>query len=137
MRREVSLKSLSKSWDQNDQGFLVELHSITAEVEVEVPLEATTVSIPAPIHEVLSTFMDVFQILVKLPPFCDSDHRITLKSDAESVNIKAYRYSVNQKNEIERLVSEMLSARIIRPIHGPYASLVTCKEKRWKLALLC
>lgn len=97
----------------------MELRSITAEIEVE-----TTVSIAAPLHEVLSQFMDVFQIPVKLPPFRDSNHRITLKKDAEPMNIKAYCYSVDLKNEIKRLVSEMLSAGIVQPNHGPYASLV-------------
>lgn len=46
MRREVSLKNLSKGWEQNDLGFLVELRSITTEEEEEVFATAPTISVP-------------------------------------------------------------------------------------------
>ena len=54
------------------------------------------------------------------------------------VKIRPYRYSVIQKNEIEKLIAELKSARIIRDSTSPFASplvLVKKKDGTWKLCI--
>jgi hypothetical protein len=50
------------------------------------------------------------------------------------MNVKPYRYSPQQKNEIERQIKEMLQQGIIRACHSPFASpvlLVRKKDGTW------
>lgn len=52
--------------------------------------------------------------------------------------MRSYRYSYEQKNEIESLVREMLAAQIIRPSDSPYASpvlLVKKKDGSWRFCV--
>ena len=44
--------------------------------------------------------------------------------------MRPYRYPQLQKNEIERLVTDMLQARIIQPSISPYSSLVLLVERK-------
>ena len=74
------------------------------------------------ISQVLAANEVVFQTLPGLPPNQQHDHSITLKERADIPNLRPYRYPHYQKNEIEKLVSEMLTAGIIRPSISPFAS---------------
>ncbi|XP_061978682.1 uncharacterized protein LOC133699462 [Populus nigra] len=49
-----------------------------------------------------------------LPSFRPHDHRIPLKEEGDSVNLRPYRYSDLQKDTLEEMVKEMLRAKIIR-----------------------
>jgi len=54
------------------------------------------------------------------------------------INIKPYRYSPTQKDEIERQIKEMLSNGIIRPSQSPFASpviLVKKKDGSWRFCV--
>ena len=48
-----------------------------------------------------------------LPPVCDRDHAINLLEGSNPISVRPYRYPKIQKNEIEKLLKEMLAAGII------------------------
>lgn len=88
--------------------------------------------IPPPIQEILQDFQDVFKEPKGLPPSRPQDHRIPLQAGAQPVNVRPYRYTFEQKNEMEKLIKEMLVTSVIRPSRSPYAStdlLVKKKEE--------
>lgn len=70
-----------------------------------------------------------------MPPQRDFDHYIPLKPNTSPFSIRPYRYSHDQKNEIEKLVLEMLRSGIIRPGQSPFSSpilLVKKKDGSWR-----
>nr|KYP47302.1 hypothetical protein KK1_031095 [Cajanus cajan] len=85
--------------------------------------------IPTTIKEVLEEFEAVFQAEQGLPPKRRQDHAIVLKEGAVIPNIRAYRYPHSQKNEIEKLVADMLKTGIIRPSVSPYSSPIILVKK--------
>ncbi|KAL4361032.1 hypothetical protein GQ457_04G005470 [Hibiscus cannabinus] len=82
----------------------------------------------------LQEFKEVFEEPKGLPPERGHTHRIELKDENAVVKVKSYRHSAHQKDEIERLVGEMLESGIIRnnnstfsspippPVHLPYVT---------------
>jgi hypothetical protein len=71
--------------------------------------------IHTPIQEVILDFEDLFQAPTALPPFRTFDHIISLLSDIVPINCMPYRYSPQQKTEIERQVTNMLQLGIVIP----------------------
>ncbi|XP_068645258.1 uncharacterized protein [Aristolochia californica] len=64
----------------------------------------------------LTTFGDLFQAPIALPPIRDCDHRIRLKLGIEPVVVRPYRYPHLQQDEIEHQCQTMLAQGIIKPI---------------------
>ncbi|XP_019181671.1 PREDICTED: uncharacterized protein LOC109176731 [Ipomoea nil] len=92
----------------------------------------------ARVKEVLSRYSDVFEEPQGLPPARLHDHAIPLVANANPVNLKAYRYTHDQKNIIEKMVSEMLQAGIVCPSTSPFASpvlLVPKKDGTWRFCV--
>lgn len=74
----------------------------------------------------------------KLPPPKDIEHHIHLKKRTYSVNVRPYWYAHHQKEEMERLMDEMLQSGTIRPNNSPYFSsilLVKKKDESWRFCV--
>jgi hypothetical protein len=85
--------------------------------------------------KVINEFAAVFNMPSGLPPIREHDHAILLKPDANIPNLRPYRYPSYQKNEIEKIVKEMMQAGIIRHSTSPYSSpvlLVKKKDGGWR-----
>jgi hypothetical protein len=81
------------------------------------------------------SYQDLFHEPKGLPPPKAHGHKIPLKAKSEAVNLRPYRYSRIQKDILEKMVKEMLEARIIRTSNSPFASpviLVKKKDSTWR-----
>ncbi|KAL0847723.1 hypothetical protein Bca101_020969 [Brassica carinata] len=91
------------------------------------------------LQRLLGDFTILFEEPSELPPFRDGfDHRIPLEAGANPVNLRPYRYSTLQKDEIDTMVRSMLHEGIIQASNSPYASpvvLVKKKDGTWRLCV--
>lgn len=105
---------------------LLELQALfensTAKKQAKVPQKK--------IQTLLKSFASVFQMPSGLPPVRSREHAITLQAGTSPINVRPYRYSHLQKNEIEKLVQEMLQAGIIQPSISPFSSPVLLVKKK-------
>ncbi|KAA0047238.1 Ty3/gypsy retrotransposon protein [Cucumis melo var. makuwa] len=139
IKTRVSLKNLVKSWGADDQGFLVECRTLECgSLEEDEQDQEQGKDDAEPIATLLKQFARVFEWPATLPPQRSIEHHIYLKSGADPVNVRPYRYAHHQKEEMERLVDEMLSSGIIRPSKSPYSShvlLVRKKDGSWRFCV--
>jgi hypothetical protein len=80
----------------------------------------------------------VFAELAGLPPRRSQDHKIILQEGAKPTCVRPYHYPYYQKEEIEKLVKEMLSSGVIRPSQSPYSShmlLVRKADGNWRMCV--
>lgn len=82
------------------------------------------------LQKLLDSYANIFQSPGTLPPPRPFDHHIQLILGAQPVNVRPYRYSPAQKDEIERQVAEMLQNGIIKASSSPYASPVLLVRKK-------
>lgn len=93
--------------------------------------------IPTAVLDLLAEFEDVFADPQGLPPIRRHDHAIQLTEGASIPNLRPYKYLHYQKNEIERMVREMMESRV-RPSISPYSSpiiLVKKKDGGWRFCV--
>jgi len=86
----------------------------------------------------LQSYQDLFHEPKRLPPPRAHDHRVPLKADGEAFNLRPYRYSGLQMDILEKMVKEMLEARIIRTSNSPFVSpmiLVKKKDSTWRFCV--
>jgi hypothetical protein len=87
---------------------------------------------------VLNEFRIVFDEPTGLPPPRSHDHQIQLQEAAKPTCVRPYRYPYYQKEEIEKLVREMLKAGIIKPSQSQYSSpvlLVRKADGSWRMCV--
>ncbi|KAK1619811.1 hypothetical protein QYE76_025328 [Lolium multiflorum] len=96
----------------------------------------------APIPEIIATLLTEYKHLFEepkgLPPRRAHDHQIPLLPGAQPVKSRPYRYTPQQKDEIERQVYDMLSRGIIQRSSSPFASpvlLVRKKDGQWRFCV--
>lgn len=73
-----------------------------------------------------------------MPPKRSHEHAIVLKEGSNPVGVRPYRYPQCQKDEIERLIQDMLKAGIIKPSTSPFSSsvlLVKKKDGSWRFCV--
>ena len=139
IQAECSLKTIEKTWENEDQGFLLEFQKYEVDTEVEAEQEVKGDEEETPmIKNLLQQYADIFEDPKKLPPKREIDHRILVLPNQRPINVRPYKYGYVQKEEIEKLVVEMLQAGVIRPSHSPYSSpvlLVKKKDGGWRFCV--
>lgn len=93
----------------------------------------------AKVQEVMNHFTKGFQEPKELPPYRAMDHHIHLLPGARPISISPYKYPHFQKEEIEKLVEEMLQIGVILDSHSAFSSpvlLVKKKDGGWRLEVL-
>ena len=111
-KARVSLKNMIKAWGVDDEGFLVECRAVELVTPVNNDCHMTymEIEIDSSLSTVLKQFEDVFEWPEKLPPRREIEHQIHLKQGTDPINVRPYRYGFQQKEEMEKLVKEMLES---------------------------
>ncbi|TYK31689.1 peroxidase 64 [Cucumis melo var. makuwa] len=132
LKAECSLKTLEKTWESEDQEFLLGWRDYETDNEDEYGKEQCTKGeeeeLPM-IKYLLTQYTDIFETL---------DHRVLTLPEQKPINVRAYKYGHVQKEEIEKLVAEMLQTGIIRPSQSPYSGpvlLVKKKDGGWRFCV--
>jgi hypothetical protein len=91
------------------------------------------------IQDILSLHHTIFQTPQGLPPSHDDhDHSIPLISGSIPPNVFPYHHPFVQKNEIEKIVQELLGVGFIHPSTSPYyppVVMVLKKEGTWCICI--
>ncbi|XP_061351369.1 uncharacterized protein LOC133296412 [Gastrolobium bilobum] len=101
-------------------------------------LEALKDTLSAELWEVLYKYMAIFQTPQSLPPFRGMDHSFHLMEGARPVNVKPYRFPHHQKSELEKQVTDLLSAGFIQPSKSAFSSpvlLVKKSDGSWRMCI--
>jgi hypothetical protein len=121
---------MEKLLKKDHSSVIAQIHAIQA---TETP------SVPQDLQAILSKHQLVFSTPQGLPPFCGVHyHSIPLVLGSLPPIIHLYCHSFSQKNEIEKMVQELLNAGIIRPSTSPYSSplvMVLKKLGSWRMCL--
>ncbi|KAL0537842.1 hypothetical protein IC582_026831 [Cucumis melo] len=136
-KARVSLKNLVKTWEEHDHGYLIECRSVEV-AELKTSHKEEKEETKKKLIPILDQFSDIFEWPEKLPPRRSIEHQIHLKEGTNPVNVRPYRYAYHQKEEMEKLVNEMLVSGIIRPSASPYSSpvlLVKKKDGSWRFCV--
>jgi hypothetical protein len=126
----ISSHRMEKLLKKVHSGVIAQLHAIQA---TETPL------VPQDLQALLSKHRMVFSTPQGLPLSRSvHEHSIPLVPRSLLPNIRPYRHPFAQKNEIEKMVLELLTIGIIHPSTIPYSSLVVMvlkKEGSWRMCL--
>jgi len=119
---------MEKLLKKGHSSVIAQLHAIQA---TETP------PVPQDLQALLSKHQMVFSTPQGIPPsYGVHDHSIPLVPGSLPPNIRPYRHPFAQKNEIEKMVQELLTAGVIRPSMSPYSSpvvMVLKKEGSWRM----
>lgn len=127
----VSCHVMTKLLQKESEAMLIQLQSVS-EGSVHKGL------MDSRLEELLKKYSEVFQAPIQLPPKRTHDHNIELFPNTSTVSVRPYRYPHFQKEEIEKIVSELLNAGTIRPSVSPYSSpvlLVKKKDGSWRMCV--
>jgi hypothetical protein len=129
----ITANQLEKLCRSEIIGYVIQVNTMQS-----VPQQQDTNDHPVAISDLLMEFQDVFTPKIGLPPPRECDHDIPLVKGSKPPNIRPYRISHKQKEEVEKLIKEMLQDSTIRPSHNPYASsaiLVRKKDGSWRMCI--
>jgi hypothetical protein len=124
----ISSHRMEKLLKKGHSNIISQLNAIQA---VETP------SMHPNLQSILSEHQNIFSTPHGLPPSRDvHDHSIPLVSGSLPPNVCTYHHPFAQKNEIEKIVQELLDASVIRHSTSPYSSpvvMVLQKEVMWRM----
>jgi len=112
-------------------------HGVIAQFNAIQAYKPKTVHIHHEIQQILNNHLPVFDKPHELPPSRGEHyHSIALVPGAQPPIVHPYRYPFSKKNEIEKIIKELLEGGIIRPNTSPYSSLVVMvlkKDGEWHM----
>ncbi|KAJ9542106.1 hypothetical protein OSB04_028612 [Centaurea solstitialis] len=132
-RSRVTLKNMIRSIVNGGEGFLVQLNQVERQ-----PTAGTLPAAPLYLQSLMESYRQVFEMPSGLPPCRGKEHAINLKEGSEPVRVRPYRYPHAQKNEIEKLVQDMMNAGLIQHSTSPFSSpvlLVKKKDGSWRFCV--
>lgn len=94
--------------------------------------------IPTPVQQLLQGYQELLNEPIGLLPRQIHDHRIPLLLERGPVAVRPYRYPYFQKNEIEKIVKDLIAAGIICPSTSPYSSSILLVKKHdgsWRMCV--
>ena len=121
MMRTIQLK---------EQGILLELGHLNPMLADQNSPTREYSPTPAAVVRLVEEFSKIFAAPSGLPPVRERDHAIILKEGNPLVSVRSYHYPQIVKDEIERLVAEMLVASIIQLSTSPFSSLSLLVKKK-------
>jgi hypothetical protein len=101
-------------------------------------LHSNPPAVHGPVQDLLQQFEDIFREPKGLPPLRSHDHAIPLQDGVTPVSVRPYRYPFYQKEEIEKIVKDLLKSGVIRPSHSPFSSpvlLVRKTDGTWRMCM--
>lgn len=90
----------------------------------------TGITVVPEIQEILDEFEQIFREPTELPPVRGFEHSIRLSEGTWEISVRPYRYPHAYMEAIEKIVSEMLRAGLIRKSRSPFASPVLLVKKK-------
>jgi len=66
------------------------------------------------VADLIDEFVHIFEKPNGLPPFHRTNHKFLILQGSNLVNVRSYKYPHFQKQEIERLIREMMETRLIQ-----------------------
>jgi hypothetical protein len=112
-------------------------HGVISQFNAIQVTEHASQVVPPSLQLILDKYPKIFEIPTALPPSRgEHDHSIPLLLGSQPPNVRPYRYPFAQKNEIEKMVQELLEAGVILPSTSPYSSpvvMVLKKEGTWHM----
>lgn len=137
-RSKVSLQAMLRTIRKEGGGLWLEFNKVEAGESNGIGDSKVEQTIPPFLQGLIGRFEGVFEALVGLPPKRGHEHAIVLKEGSNAVGVPPYRYPQFQKDEIERLIKEMLAIGIIQPSTSPFSSpviLVKKKDGSWRFCV--
>jgi hypothetical protein len=107
------------------EGILLQLLAVELGAEQQCP----NVEDPE-LQQLLEAFRELFGEPQGLPPKRRHDHKLPLIQGSSSMNVRPYRYPHYQKNEIEKIIVELLNTGVIWTSTSPYSSPVLLVKKQ-------
>eukprot|EP00253_Pinus_taeda_P036679 PITA_36679 len=126
----ISLHKMEKLLKKGHHGVIAQFNAIQG-------VETKSLPIHLEMQQILNNHLLIFDKPHDLPPSRgEHDHSITLVPGAQPPNVRPYRYPFTQKNEIEKIIKELLEVGVIRPSISPYSSpvvMVLKKDGEWQM----
>nr|GEW42420.1 Ty3/gypsy retrotransposon protein [Tanacetum cinerariifolium] len=120
--KKISLHQMQAMLEHDDVYEVYVVHHLYIETEVEEMRPKTVGPCLAELEQLFLKFDSLFQVPTTLPPYRSIEHCIHLLPKTKPVNVRPYRYPHYQKEEMEKLVNEILSQGIIRFSQSPFSS---------------
>ena len=136
-RAQVSLHSMVRIIKKEGQGIMLQLQSSMAKGKGRATLILVEPASLA-LDLLMSDFQEVFETPVGPSSSRSKEQSISLQPRTTPISIEPYRYPHFQNMEIEKLVANMLQARIIQLSMSPYFSpmlLVRKKDGSWRFCV--